>query len=766
MSFSMSYILVHNTHSILQVTGSLLVRRWIHYGCLVCTILPTHLLVNQTGLVLKGLHFHESLSAQRGYCEEVNSVTHVAPNDHTALLFWQTSRDAPVKTLRLTACTSLSAWSIPLSLNYVRRSFSLPCDTDDGTTNLPCILSTHELKNVNYAVISKDHAPRLVVSNLSLKALEVTEAGATDLYCRPQPLGIGEKVAYEPASLAKQYPLINANKADETERGSRYFKTVNQVMLKLRLLATSGEEGKEWSKPFHLHLDSEQVVRVPNYEALFATVSFNKGTVHVSLIPMTGKVVVTDIDSILTQKPPHKPLSVACSIKELVVCMDFEQPGNATTQSVAKITVESIDMSFSRTSEESSGSIVVSSVQVDNIMSSRKGESGGYKVILVPRREHSPPHQLVKTNAPPFLSICFRKAIFPTSLFYDIHVSAQPVTIQFDSCFLQNMKSVLAGYQFPETMKSQVVCEEVIPSSILAEADQDHMPLVINSLVLDELMVYMSARITLKVALSCDDTLLKFPRYELANVYSNKTEVSNCVAAHYTTQLLWQVWWGLGSLDLIGSPTVLFHSIRSGVSDFFSLPYEGLTMGPGFFLIGLGQGVTALVGSLSGGMLRSLSNFSSAVAQNMEKLSLDPEHASYQEEYRRRGEPPVRLTTGIATGASSFGLSVVSALAGVVDQPMRGAQAAGEAELGMGGYAANVLRGFGKGLLGVVTKPVGGALQLVSQTSQGLMSSVGLLHTPQQKATSNEEFCAAINRTKLSSTVTRYTRYVIPLSSI
>lgn len=724
-----------------------MVRQSTHYGCVVFTVMPTHLLINQTGMMLKTncLLSHNCLSANR------SCITDIASNEHAALLFWQSSEQTAY-TLILTADTSLSAVSIPLPLNFVRRSFSLPCSTKDGTTALPCLLSTHDQNNTTYVVVSKDPFPRLLISNLSSKSLEVTEAKTTNLYCHPQLVGVGKVVAYEPPSLAKQYPLINSKEKEENEQGNSVFKTVDQILLKLRVPGI--EEKKEWSKPFHLLMDSEQVVRIPDYESLFVTVSSKEATILVSLLPMTGEHCA---DIVSHEPAVVKPLKFTCHTRELVVCLDCEEVSLAADQTAAKIITESIDLFFSKNSEESTGRIAVSSIQIDNMT----GDSTGYKVVFTPRREHIPSHHLMKTDMPPFLLITFQKAISPSSVFHEIQISAQPATIQLDSSFLQSMKNVFATFKPPELLKSNVNSEDKIPAHILTEASQDEMPLVITSLVVEQLSVYVSARVTMKVALSCDDTLLQFARYELTNVYSNQMELSNCLAAHYTTQLIWQIWWSLGSLDLIGSPTVLFHSIRSGISDFFSLPYEGLTMGPGFFIVGLGQGVASLVGSLSSGMLRSLTNFSSGVAHNMEKLSLDPEHASYQEEYRRKGEVPARLSSGLATGASSFGLSVFSALAGVVDQPMRSVQAAGEAEMGLGGYASSVIKGVGKGLLGVVTKPVGGAFQLVSQTSQGLMNSVGLLHIPQHKTTSSDSFCALMKRISLHPIPTKYLRYVV-----
>ena len=55
-----------------------------------------------------------------------------------------------------------------------------------------------------------------------------------------------------------------------------------------------------------------------------------------------------------------------------------------------------------------------------------------------------------------------------------------------------------------------------------------------------------------------------------------------------------------------------------------------------------------------------------------------------------------------------FGFSVFSGVTGVFTKPVEGAKSGGVA-----GFAA----GFGKGLVGLVSKPVSGAVDLVSKTT-------------------------------------------------
>lgn len=59
--------------------------------------------------------------------------------------------------------------------------------------------------------------------------------------------------------------------------------------------------------------------------------------------------------------------------------------------------------------------------------------------------------------------------------------------------------------------------------------------------------------------------------------------------------------WVVGSLEILGSPASLVRSIGNGVSDFFRLPYEGLTRGPGAFVSGVSRGTSSFVKHISKG---------------------------------------------------------------------------------------------------------------------------------------------------------------------
>lgn len=62
---------------------------------------------------------------------------------------------------------------------------------------------------------------------------------------------------------------------------------------------------------------------------------------------------------------------------------------------------------------------------------------------------------------------------------------------------------------------------------------------------------------------------------------------------------------------------------------------------------------------------------------------------------------------------------VAGAIAGIVDQPMQNFQKTSEAQASAGHKAKGVISGVGKGIMGVLVKPIGGAAELVSQTGYG-----------------------------------------------
>ena len=75
------------------------------------------------------------------------------------------------------------------------------------------------------------------------------------------------------------------------------------------------------------------------------------------------------------------------------------------------------------------------------------------------------------------------------------------------------------------------------------------------------------------------------------------------------------------------------------------MPYHGLTRGPTAFVTGISQGLSSFVRHASTGTLTSITNVSSSISRNLDRLCLDETHMRLQEE--RRAQVPMQTMSGM-----------------------------------------------------------------------------------------------------------------------
>ena len=78
---------------------------------------------------------------------------------------------------------------------------------------------------------------------------------------------------------------------------------------------------------------------------------------------------------------------------------------------------------------------------------------------------------------------------------------------------------------------------------------------------------------------------------------------------------------------------------------------------------------------------------------------------------KKRKQVPSNVISGVAYGTKSLLKNVIGAVMGVVLEPVRG--------VWKGGVKGGAI-GLGKGILGLVCKPVAGTIDLVTQTTRGI----------------------------------------------
>ncbi len=713
------------------------------------TVSPAWVLHNNTKkslcvrpIMLTGKVTQELLAKAR----ENTSCDHslcVKQGESEPIIFWNSVKSQQGRDQTLTQVLCLSATenkasivspSIFLSPKFVRRSFSLP--SAEETTHRPHILTRHETDGVTYLVVSEDPSPRFYFQNLCTTDLEVVECGAAGVNGYPQLIPSGCEVVYEPPSIAKLYPLV-FDPESSSEQEKEIKGKANKVTLKIRRVSSGdSEEPVTWSKAFPLSSAEEKVVPIPSFDMVFISTDKRGCTATMSIIPTTS-APLSNMDL-----PPHQeiPVSVdvAFKMEQIIICIDDEVTHRSMIKELLRMYGDEIEMSCTMCHRKGTEvKLTMRSCQVDNMYEKTLPE---YSVVMISRSEHVRRPSLIQTDFLPVARLLINFNPCSMRLIEKFQVSTQPVTIQLEDSLLQHMKDVIFTYLPPGIIfvssKSEPADSSTltVPAIVLQEAERDISPLFIANLIIEPVSFFLSASITLKVFLSCNNTPFNFSAYNLKSIYSNSSEVLQLVLSRYMSSALMNAGWVLGSLEIIGSPGTLIQSVGQGFRDLVTLPYQGLSHSPGMFVLGLGQGATSFLQNCSSGVLSSVTNLATSLSRNMEQLSMDPDHASYQEQIRRQASVP-KFSSGVRSGVSSFGLSLVSAVAGIVDQPMQSYQQMEEDSSTLGA-TRSILAGVGKGILGVVTKPMGGAMELVSKTGQGIMHGTGLARSIGHRETS------------------------------
>ncbi len=196
---------------------------------------------------------------------------------------------------------------------------------------------------------------------------------------------------------------------------------------------------------------------------------------------------------------------------------------------------------------------------------------------------------------------------------------------------------------------------------------------------------------------------------QLEHVFGSSADIMSKIYGYYSEHFIRTALKLIGSIDLIGNPIKLFHTIATGVKDFFYKPIEGFVHGPLQGSTGVFEGTKSLVKNTIIGTFGAVSKITSSWSKGLLALSNDEEYMSKREE-RFIKDKAETIVDGLGYGLSSAFRSVQSGVAGIVKQPMAGAR-----KRGIKGF----LKGAFFGLTGAVVKPVSGALDLIACTSEG-----------------------------------------------
>ena len=159
-------------------------------------------------------------------------------------------------------------------------------------------------------------------------------------------------------------------------------------------------------------------------------------------------------------------------------------------------------------------------------------------------------------------------------------------------------------------------------------------------------------------------------------------------------------------------------------SDFVNEPVKGLRksveeLDPSYVVGGVARGTKSLARHAVGGFAGSASLLTETLSKNMAVITLDRRYAQRRDRRNTLRSPDrdfaVTFFEGVESGAVKLVRGVWDGVSGVVKAPLRGAE-----RHGMEGFA----KGIGKGLLGLLVKPMIGLSDAATDVMIGVQGSV------------------------------------------
>ncbi|KAF2400738.1 vacuolar protein sorting-associated protein 13 [Trichodelitschia bisporula] len=212
-----------------------------------------------------------------------------------------------------------------------------------------------------------------------------------------------------------------------------------------------------------------------------------------------------------------------------------------------------------------------------------------------------------------------------------------------------------------------------------------------------------------------NDAPIRYNALMLENARVSTAALINSIKTHYVQESLRQVHVVLGSADFLGNPVGLFNNISSGVQDIFYEPYQGLVMTdrPQDLGIGIAKGAGSFVKKSIFGFSDSMAKFTGSMSKGLAAATMDKEFQDRRRISRSRNRPKHALY-GITSGGNAFAESLASGIGGMARHPLQGAEREG---------VAGFVKGVGKGVLGLATKPAIGAFDLASNMAEGVRNT-------------------------------------------
>nr|XP_033789038.1 vacuolar protein sorting-associated protein 13B isoform X2 [Geotrypetes seraphini] len=646
---------------------------------------------------------------------------------------------------------SAECWSLPAVVRpeCPRQSVAVPIEncSESGLCTRAVILTYQEYLGVTYLTLTEDPSPRIIIHNRCpvplLMKENIKDTPKFEVFCWKIPAECS--VHHELYHQMFSFPDCKTKDA------------LPSILLRV---LSSDESLNEWSDFVDINSQGTQVVFLTGYGCIYVDIAHHSGTLIITLAPegRTGPVLTS------LNRTQDQRVVIKIFITQASLAIYDDITNHKISCELLRLTLDNIFLNMapvtgylrqaSREFQETSEGlphlynleVYCSDLQLDNQLYNK---SNFHFAVLVCQEDKSESMKWLKVNnlivsnkdLEEYKDNCFIKLCIilseQQSFLFNVNelcFKLKPARLYLEDTFVYYIKTLFDTY-LPDSKGisslNNLATVKLLPDQVKQHAKALVSPIKLRKLRIDPVNLLVSIHASLKLYIASDHTPLSFSVFERGPIFTTARQLVHALALHYAAGALFRAGWVVGSLEILGSPASLVRSIGNGIADFFRLPYEGLTRGPGAFVSGVSRGTTSFVKHISKGTLTSLTNLATSLARNMDRLSLDEEHYNRQEEWRR--QLPENLGEGLRQGLSRLGISLLGAIAGIVDQPMQNFQKTTDAQASAGHKAKGVISGVGKGIVGVFTKPIGGAAELVSQTGYGILHGAGLSQFPRHR---------------------------------
>uniref|UniRef100_A0A1B0D2C6 Uncharacterized protein n=1 Tax=Phlebotomus papatasi TaxID=29031 RepID=A0A1B0D2C6_PHLPP len=190
-----------------------------------------------------------------------------------------------------------------------------------------------------------------------------------------------------------------------------------------------------------------------------------------------------------------------------------------------------------------------------------------------------------------------------------------------------------------------------------------------------------------------EDAIIEFEKFTDKHHFETLEVYLSAIKSHYKKELKWQAGSILGSVDFLGNPLGFANDVSEGVS---GLIFEG--------------SVKSLVKNVTHGISNSTAKLTETLSDGLGRVVLDEEDTEARQRILNVATT-TNSTDHLVAGLKGLGFGLLGGVTSIVKHTYSGVQADG---------FQGLIAGFGMGLVGTVTKPVIGMLDLASETANAV----------------------------------------------